>query len=189
MPNPLRRWRDWRARRIFLMARAGTLTLQPPPPHPAPDGANTTFDALVGCAVAIARWYRIWDWRANLPVEPLAPALVAIRRAPQNNPALHCEDGPPLFDADGEDGPPLFDADGEDAPPLFDADGEDAPPLFDADGEDAPPLFDADGEDAPPLLTPSHVTEANLEATTERLASALAEVDQLTTSPPACSIS
>ena len=127
------------------MARAGTLTLQPPPPHPAPDGANTTFDALVGCAVAIARWYRIWDWRANLPVEPLAPALVAIRRAPQNNPALHCEDGPPLFDADGED--------------------------------------------APPLLTPSHVTEANLEATTERLASALAEVDQLTTSPPACSIS
>ena len=178
MPNPLRRWRDWRARRIFLMARAGTLTLQPPPPHPAPDGANTTFDALVGCAVAIARWYRIWDWRANLPVEPLAPALVAIRRAPQNNPAL-----------DGEDGPPLFDADGEDAPPLFDADGEDAPPLFDADGEDAPPLFDADGEDAPPLLTPSHVTEANLEATTERLASALAEVDQLTTSPPACSIS
>ena len=118
------------------MARAGTLTLQPPPPppHPAPDGANTTFDALVGCAVAIARWYRIWDWRANLPVEPLAPALVAIRRAPQNNPALHCEDGPPL-------------------------------------------------------LTPSHVTEANLEATTERLASALAEVDQLTTSPPACSIS
>ena len=142
MPNPLRRWRDWRARRIFLMARAGTLTLQPPPPHPAPDGANTTFDALVGCAVAIARWYRIWDWRANLPVEPLAPALVAIRRAPQNNPALHCEDGPPLFDADGED---------------------------------APPLFDADGEDAPPLLTPSHVTEANLEATTERLASALAE--------------
>ena len=127
------------------MARAGTLTLQPPPPHPAPDGANTTFDALVGCAVAIARWYRIWDWRANLPVEPLAPALVAIRRAPQNNPAL--------------------------------------------DGEDGPPLFDADGEDAPPLLTTSHVTEANLEATTERLASALAEVDQLTTSPPACSIS
>ena len=127
------------------MARAGTLKLQPPPPHPAPDGANTTFDALVGCAVAIARWYRIWDWRANLPVEPLAPALVAIRRAPQNNPAL--------------------------------------------DGEDGPPLFDADGEDAPPLLTPSHVTEANLEATTERLASALAEVDQLTTSPPACSIS
>jgi len=127
------------------MARAGTLTLQPPPPHPAPDGANTTFDALVGCAVAIARWYRIWDWRANLPVEPLAPALVAIRRAPQNNPAL--------------------------------------------DGEDGPPLFDADGEDAPPLLTPSHITEANLEATTERLASALAEVDQLTTSPPACSIS
>ena len=127
------------------MARAGTLTLQPPPPHPAPDGANTTFDALVGCADAIARWYRIWDWRANLPVEPLAPALVAIRRAPQNNPAL--------------------------------------------DGEDGPPLFDADGEDAPPLLTPSHVTEANLEATTERLASALAEVDQLTTSPPACSIS
>ena len=127
------------------MARAGTLTLHPPPPHPAPDGANTTFDALVGCAVAIARWYRIWDWRANLPVEPLAPALVAIRRAPQNNPAL--------------------------------------------DGEDGPPLFDADGEDAPPLLTPSHVTEANLEATTERLASALAEVDQLTTSPPACSIS
>ena len=145
MPNPLRRWRDWRARRIFLMARAGTLTLQPPPPHPAPDGANTTFDALVGCAVAIARWYRIWDWRANLPVEPLAPALVAIRRAPQNNPAL--------------------------------------------DGEDGPPLFDADGEDGPPLLTPSHLTEANLEATTERLASALAEVDQLTTSPPACSIS
>ena len=127
------------------MARAGTLTLQPPPPHPAPDGANTTFDALVGCAVAIARWYRIWDWRANLPVEPLAPALVATRRAPQNNPAL--------------------------------------------DGEDGPPLFDADGEDAPPLLTPSHITEANLEATTERLASALAEVDQLTTSPPACSIS
>ena len=127
------------------MARAGTLTLQPPPPHPAPDGANTTFDALVGCAVAIARWYRIWDWRANLPVEPLAPALVAIRRAPQNNPAL--------------------------------------------DGEDGPPLFDADGEDGPPLLTPSHVTEANLEATTERLASALAEVEQLTTSPPACSIS
>ena len=127
------------------MARAGTLTLQPPPPHPAPDGANTTIDALVGCAVAIARWYRIWDWRANLPVEPLAPALVAIRRAPQNNPAL--------------------------------------------DGEDGPPLFDADGEDAPPLLTPSHITEANLEATTERLASALAEVDQLTTSPPACSIS
>ena len=78
-------------------------------------------------------------------MEPLAPALVAIRRAPQNNPAL--------------------------------------------DGEDGPPLFDADGEDAPPLLTPSHVTEANLEATTERLASALAEVDQLTTSPPACSIS